>query len=1033
MFDCFISYKVGADDVLAHDFSQFLKNDDFSVFLDKKALLPGTNWSNELQQSMKNSNHVLAFFTEDYVARIEQGNANGQNFIIEELKWALKDKKLIPISVGVPVHIIEEKCQEWIADLKGLQFITFEDKSTVQYQTILNQLNKLIRKRSSSQNFPKLSTTAQVTANVFTSHDAYIKLNMPWPADEALKYKANLETKFLKDPIDYVVLAKFHLIGRFDIKIEPEVAHFHLEKAALHQCPEAFYELGRLCEFEDNIYGGDEDKATEYYTKAHQLDDIRATLRLALLFDENIENSHSPTQFLKNKYGIEHCNQFIDAIWLKKEHYSQLNESEKYSYCQTQIHTNENKAQAIEEIHKLASLGYLRAVGWLGNEYCREDSEVIQDPQKSLTYLHAGDEQGDLWCREMLASIYLEPEYRELGFDENISLGLQKHQKNIQLNYYYSAYDLAWALDNLPELQQYITIDEQIVFLEKAVDFGQLNCRKYLAKAYIKTKHLSLGAFAIKSALQGYFEPTQLLLVEFALNTNFKGVISKDDYLTLYNLIKKEIQAANPKRALNLNIILMNFAMHYNRLQDALDLVELISISEENKKEGTCYYYAKQVALKGFCYSQRLVFELLKKGAIYTYEVQIIEGEASGFYKSTCKEKNSARWLLSILLGRVNPCYKDYLESPDFDDSFVHKLLDVTHGTTFSDSFEYVDDNQKLQNTSIPPIIGNRGNIGLSTEIRTRKACEEQLLASGTNKMGLLHAYASLGYASNIPPAYNILKKSAFDLGIACYKNLFSEAKNKSDYISQSALFIHLEQMSRSENIDNNKEHIEHCFNNIVATLSSEEGELKVYLDSFESLCSQFLTIENIKSYEKLTNLLFSALNKLLFLIVKTYVTPSDFSLAGEMLAGIRTLAYTANNSQQSALRDKLLFDLGCLYITLYPGTSISMDVTCISTSSHILVFNLYNKYDDFKFNQITEMEAVPASIIRMLKLAAEEYRQENEDSMLEAARGLLQGFTTTEANKSEVEYSNDQKELFQQAKTIVRSREFKQFTKKYN
>ncbi|MCL1046852.1 toll/interleukin-1 receptor domain-containing protein [Shewanella electrodiphila] len=91
-------------------FSQFLKNDDFSVFLDKKAQLPGTNWSNELQQSMKSSNHVLAFFTEDYVARMEQGNANGQNCIIEELKLALKDKKANPKILAINLKLYKITC-----------------------------------------------------------------------------------------------------------------------------------------------------------------------------------------------------------------------------------------------------------------------------------------------------------------------------------------------------------------------------------------------------------------------------------------------------------------------------------------------------------------------------------------------------------------------------------------------------------------------------------------------------------------------------------------------------------------------------------------------------------------------------------------------------------------------------------------------------------------------------------------------------------------------------------------------------------
>lgn len=960
MYDCFISYKVGADNELAHDFSRFLKDDDFSVFIDKKALLPGDNWSNELRNSMKISNYVLAFFTEDYVARIEQGNADGQNFIIEELKWALKDKKLIPISIGLPVNIIEEKCAQWITELRGIQFITFDNKEVVQYQVILNQLNKLIRARTKKNNHTQLSSTS-IKATELTSNEAYLKLQMPWKSDEAIKYKETLEGKFLKEPIDYVVLAKFHLTGRFGLKISPELAYQNLEKATRHNCREALFELGLLLEYEDNKYGGDEDKATEYYTQAHKLGDIRATFQLVGLFDENIENTNSPTEFLKNKYNIEHSKQFVSDIIIKKDSYSDLNINEKYCYCLTQIDADENKESAVHEMHALAALGYLPAVRWLGFEYSKVDSNTGQDTQKCLTYLHAGEEQGSVGCRAYLASIYLESAFRKLGFEQNIALGIKKHKENINLNYYESAYDLAWVVnDDQPELQTYISIEERIQILEQAVAFGQSNCIDYLTKAYIETKHSSLSSFVIDTANKGNSSPI-LAFINSILHTDYSDFISESDYLKIYHLSLEYCKRQPKKQFHAITLILMNCAMQYNRPQDALRAVEM---SDEPEKY---YFYAKDKRLSFLHNGQKLRFEILKKGA-------------------ELKENSSHKWLLLIILGLVNPSYKSIFEAKDYDDSFVDDFMENTIAFSIEKVFSFYSPNRLILSEGEFEYINDEGNLTSILlddfdcsyhldAVKKARECEQAFFSSNNDKSELLRNYSSLGYYCK--KTYTLINKSVhkdtWDLGLSYYKKIFSEAENKNSQAPQSALFIHISWLIKSSNVENNENYIDNLFQKINQNITWDSNDKE---SSFDDLVSQFYKLYNtfftankakiMKSYNKYAGILFSTLARIMSEIFpyagSEYFIHENVDDAIEHLTSNDFSDYRKSNPKLS----RALFELCCFHIARFPYGGSSLN-------NNYYAYQLYCSVKTFKFNQSPSFENVPEIIREKLLSAAED------------------------------------------------------------
>jgi TPR repeat protein len=417
-FDCFISYKVDADDELAHNFAKYLKNDDFSVFIDKNALLPGQDWANELEKSVSQANYVLAFFTPEYVARIEEGNRDGKNFIIQELNWALNDNKLIPIAAGVTVADIEAKCVNIIPNLKGKQFINFKFRADVEFQGILNQLNKVIRTASKNKiNDLSESSCTEITCQL-KSEDAYLKLDMPWNTNEALEFKQLLEDKVGKESIDYVVLAKFYLLSRFNIKFSPELAYQHLHNAVRRHSKEAFFELGKLYEFGGTLYGYSDEKALEYYFNAHKLGFIPATFRLAQLLGENTENKSCPTHFLKSKYSLNQSNAYLTEI-TNKEHKQLITIADKYSFSLAQILANKNKEQAFNELQQLASVGYLPAIRYIGMEYMYDNGHMAQNIQKSLDFFTTGEELGDCISREQLACIHLEPAYAEIGVVQN--------------------------------------------------------------------------------------------------------------------------------------------------------------------------------------------------------------------------------------------------------------------------------------------------------------------------------------------------------------------------------------------------------------------------------------------------------------------------------------------------------------------------------------------------------------------------------------------------------------------------------------
>ncbi|AAZ24925.1 toll/interleukin-1 receptor domain-containing protein [Colwellia psychrerythraea] len=792
MLECFISYKVKADDNVALQLSRFLQDNDFKVFVDKKSLLPGQNWVDELQHSVTQSDYVFAIFTQDYIARVVEGNCNGDNFIIEELNWALKDNKLIPIGIGVTVEEIKT-CFDLVPSLKPIQFQMFPtDLSEQCFHIILNKLYKRIySKDSKAKSILPVSHSVNVSGTALSSEDAYLKLDMPWNDSDAIEYKNTLKRKVLKSAMDYVVLAKFHIKGRFGLKISTEIAYHHFENEARNNCREAFFELGQIYEADDNQYGCDEDKATEYYTKAHELGDMRATYHLGLLFDDNIENKNCPTQFLKEKYGIEHSNKFVTEISQKIKYYNELTTAEKYVFCLTQISVNKNTEQAIKQIEKLAVLGYLPAIYWLACkhfDYDIEDYQTINsipalDIRESLNYLQAGEEQGCCRSRKRLANWHLFFEGTKGGFTANHEFGIRKHQENIALNYFDSAYDLIRLLSKYDYYRTlkfnpshfsidegHLSIEEQISMLECGAAFGNAKCRRKLVTLYSKSNNPDMIPLMIEDIGKGDLS----IIDEYIDNNIYSFHFDEADYQKFYALLfmyYKDLPEKSFKKSL-MDVPFMMFSLFHNKLDDALRIIKVDAVVD--------YAYVVSIILndKHIDAREELSFQILKYGA-----------------KNGCEKSND--WLLMIVLnvGDVKPMCRPQFLNENLNDVFWREFLQSNLNKNREVKGQYTFTNETGESDSCTL---SSSFIKSILELYTFAIkCEESLLTLDPNSRELLDLYRELtvGKFANFtsgPLPFNKEYKDLYNLKTAFINKLFRDVKNMDDMTAMSALCIHL-------------------------------------------------------------------------------------------------------------------------------------------------------------------------------------------------------------------------------------------------
>ncbi|MBA6352719.1 TIR domain-containing protein [Colwellia sp. BRX9-1] len=585
-FDCFISYKVEANDKFADELESNLKGNNFSVFRDTTGLLVGDKWSTKLFESLSNSKYVIALFTEDYIQRIEYGDQDDKNYIIKELNWAIEQEKLIPIGIGIKKSDIIDRCSSIVNKLSASQFIELEAKSTGTTQELVRQfIGKFIEDtRYSPQPTHLINTYSKIE---LTSEQAYLKFNMPWGVTEALDFKNQLVNKPLKQPIDNVVIAKFDLCGRFGNKISPESAYDSLQKAARKGIREAFFELGLLFEFGGTILGYNNDKAIDYYEKAHDCGYLPATIRFAMLLDTKSTNKeNSPASFLNDNYQLNQSEALISKALKEAQELHALGDAiGSYWYARCLILLKKSTTEALDILDKLANDGHIPALEFLGCEFQKNDCIWEQDYHKSLDYLERGEELGSCSMRDSLASFYLESEYKVKDKEQYIDFGLRKHQENIELNYHSSSYSLAWALLNEDSLSHYRDDHQVRLMLINGADFGDRECQNMLSQHLIKDEEKAEAIeYLAKAAKNGQLDAMH----QYACWLIDEREINNDDLTQAFTLFKLLHEKDDTRALLGLGLIAV---LKENNLDiDKYFSISLTATSQINFYELACKF-----------------------------------------------------------------------------------------------------------------------------------------------------------------------------------------------------------------------------------------------------------------------------------------------------------------------------------------------------------------------------------------------------------------------------------------------------------
>lgn len=145
MFDkVFISYAK-EDYVFAEKLYDFLAENNFKPWLDKKNLLPGQEWDFEIKKGLRDANYVILLLSDNSVQK--------RGYVQREFKIALKyyEEKLEDDIYLIPIKI--NKCD--VPDLlSSFQWIEFENNSfdsilqalTIQQNKYLDYQQKQVNK-----------------------------------------------------------------------------------------------------------------------------------------------------------------------------------------------------------------------------------------------------------------------------------------------------------------------------------------------------------------------------------------------------------------------------------------------------------------------------------------------------------------------------------------------------------------------------------------------------------------------------------------------------------------------------------------------------------------------------------------------------------------------------------------------------------------------------------------------------------------------------------------------------------------------
>ncbi len=499
MYDCFVSYRKGNDSTIASDIAAHLQRLGLKVFIDTSELLPG-EFSPQLESSIKEATYVVALFTRDYVERIEQGHNFNRNFIIEELNWAINSKHctLIPVIVGMDMEEVFERCKPYVPNepkLSDYQAFCFHEPLPEDfYRDISDDIFRLERKRYKRKGQSSEGQSELIAAE--SPEDIYHKFLLPWPTDEALAYKAALESKIVKSDMEHVHLALFYLKGRFGIKINNQKAIENLQAAAGRGCKEALYELGLMYHYGDSNLGINEEKACGLYLQAYEKGCVEAVFPLSYLFDSEIENTQCPTAFLKQKYNMEVENPYDKIIQAMGEHFSELNCAQQFGYLAHYTWPPGMPEQALQQFSKLHESNYIPTLLYFGECFLygnAKNKPFQQNIARGLEMLAKAESMGCCHARYVLAEFHLDSDFKDSGVIQSREVAFREHTENIELGYHSSAIAVYWEATNTDNCPY----DKKTSFgwLKIGADDGHALCLNQIIKSYFNIKTCDIALY----------------------------------------------------------------------------------------------------------------------------------------------------------------------------------------------------------------------------------------------------------------------------------------------------------------------------------------------------------------------------------------------------------------------------------------------------------------------------------------------------------------------------------------------------------
>lgn len=514
----FISYKNKTDKEFASQLGANFAQRNIKYFLDANNLTFGKSWLDGLKQGIKKSEFMIALFTPDYIEQVElQGE---DNIILQELELAVSQDKLLPVVIGVSIEEMLTRCTPAIPGLKDSHCFEVDAKNENNAKFIVYSLteryeltNDVVQPKE-PVGFAE-SLLIPMPKQSLMPEEAYHKFDRLWSKDEALQYKEELEKKSERTALENTVLAKFYLSGRFDIRIDPEMAMNLLLRTNPDQCKYTLFEIGKVFYYGDTVFGYSDKKAIDSFKKADNLGYYPATILLASLFKEQCnktkidelkkiigetEHSYSIPAMIQHDYD----SLYERGIDLAKGDEGRDPVSAKYWQANALFSQNKDHAMAKILLQQSAesSIGAKGELAW----YLLYSEHFQRNIDEAARLLQASEDAGGCYARHNLARLHLEPLKENESFIQVPQLAVAKFKQNIALGYHDSTDALASCSHKNSVLKASRDNNEIESSLLKAIEAGHDDSRAELGYYYCyvwEKKNEALNIWSKAASIKG--------------------------------------------------------------------------------------------------------------------------------------------------------------------------------------------------------------------------------------------------------------------------------------------------------------------------------------------------------------------------------------------------------------------------------------------------------------------------------------------------------------------------------------------------